>query len=296
MNTMKNIAIRDLQIIEYYALCELDKLCQKLNIKMVLAFGTVLDAIRHKGFIPWDDDIDVMVSAKDYLKLRKYFKKHGNHIDGLFLADYTTDHETLHCLPRIRVDNTHLNEYATDGLNINKGIWIDIFVYCDSANDPKKDKLQEKLIGVVLMLHEKYLNRQKIKQGKPVDSNWIYSLAEKCPEKIRLAIITMLLACIRILGSNKSDRIFCVCAYADIYFLKKEILTDTIEAVFEKKSFLIPRNYDEYMKLFYGDDYMTPRKDHPHFGYDDLEYPDELLKNIKAKLTRDNNCPDENPA
>ena len=41
---------------------------------------------------------------------------------------------------------------------------------------------------------------------------------------------------------------------------------------------------------------MTPRKDHPHFGYDDLECPDELLKNIKAKLTRDNNYPDENPA
>lgn len=290
---MKNIAIRDLQIIEYYVLCELDKICQKLNIKMVLAFGTVLGAIRHKGFIPWDDDIDVMMSAKDYNKLRKYFKKRGNHIDGLFLADYTTDHETIHCLPRIRVDNTHLDEYATDGLNINKGIWIDIFVYCDSANDPQKDTIQRKLMGIVLMLHEKYLNRQKTKRGESFASNWIYRLAEKIPEKFRLLIITVLLSCIRILGSSKSDQIFCMCSHAGIYFLKKDILTDTIEAVFEKRSFLIPRNYDDYMKLFYGDDYMTPHKYHPHFGYEELEYPDNLLKEIKEKLVRDNNCPDE---
>lgn len=129
----KDFDLKDLQHTQYYMLCKLNDICEKLGVNLILGCGTLLGAIRHNGFIPWDDDIDVLMSNSDFKKLKKYFKKHNNHIDGLFFADYSTDHETIHFLPRIRLDGTYVDEYATDELNINKGLWLDIFVFCDCA-------------------------------------------------------------------------------------------------------------------------------------------------------------------
>ena len=62
--------LRRIQQIETDVLCEVDRICQKHQIKYVLGFGTLIGAVRHQGFIPWDDDVDICMMRKDYERFK----------------------------------------------------------------------------------------------------------------------------------------------------------------------------------------------------------------------------------
>ena len=119
---MKKLSNEEIKKIEFDLLLELDKYCKASHLCYYLAGGTLLGAVRYQGFIPWDDDIDILMPRPDYETLVKQFTTEKNNIalrsnrlnnlDGPFakLVDL----------------NTSVNfEYADD--NIDKNIWIDIF-------------------------------------------------------------------------------------------------------------------------------------------------------------------------
>ena len=78
--------------------------CDKNNLKYSLAYGTLIGAVRHKGFIPWDDDIDIMMPREDYEKLRKIWN--GVAPKGYILQDHYTDLDYPNNFIKIRKDNT----------------------------------------------------------------------------------------------------------------------------------------------------------------------------------------------
>lgn len=275
----KDFELKDLQHTQYYMLCKLNDICEMLGVNLILGCGTLLGAIRHNGFIPWDDDIDVLMSNSDFKKLKKYFNKHNNHIDGLFFADYSTDHETIHFLPRIRLDGTYVDEYATDELNINKGLWLDIFVFCDCASNNKLLEIQKKLLGTVFMLHEKYLNRYKRRHNIWFQNTRIYDISEKMPEILRIKLISLLRAIICLLG-NKNDKLFNICMHTDHRVIPRRFIEELDEHIFETRTFKIPKDYDSYLKLYYGNNYMTPLVSHSHFPLDTVIFPEEIFEKI----------------
>lgn len=122
-------------------------ICRQLDLQYYLWGGTLLGAVRHKGFIPWDDDIDVGMPRKDYDK----FLKEAPALlpEHLFLQTYQTDPEYPHVFAKIRNSNTTFLEKAIRKRNMNHGIFIDIFPldgYSNKEAKCLKNKLQKVLI------------------------------------------------------------------------------------------------------------------------------------------------------
>lgn len=111
-----------LQLLKYF-----DTVCQQQNLKYSLAYGTLLGAIRHKGYIPWDDDIDVMMPRKDFDLLVKFFLKKINDPQYLLATSFIDD-DYFSPLAKLYMLNTRV--YQSYGQREGKkiGVNIDIFV------------------------------------------------------------------------------------------------------------------------------------------------------------------------
>ena len=87
---MKELTLREIQLVQFDVLKRLRDLCDQLNIKFYIMYGTLLGAVRHKGFIPWDDDIDVVMYREDFEVLVDYCNNHMANLHPFRLHHYPT--------------------------------------------------------------------------------------------------------------------------------------------------------------------------------------------------------------
>ena len=134
---------RELKRIEMDILAQFLRICGELNLRYYIIGGTLLGAVRHRGFIPWDDDIDVGMPRADYeVFLREGQKYLGN---PYFLQTYLTDPEFTVNFAKIRNTNTTFLETSLRGRHMNHGVYIDIFpldFYPDDRRTEKKLRLK----------------------------------------------------------------------------------------------------------------------------------------------------------
>ena len=115
-----------MQKVQLELLHELDRICRKNHLHYTLSSGTCLGAVRHQGFIPWDDDIDVYMSWKDAEKLAECQNQFR---DKYFVQSYKTDPKFPSTHYRLCDSTTSCFMKDTEGLDINHGIFIDIYIY-----------------------------------------------------------------------------------------------------------------------------------------------------------------------
>lgn len=254
---MDSFVLSDIQC-EKLKQCELEifkqfiSICDELNLRYFVAGGTLLGAVRHGGFIPWDDDIDVLMPRKDYERFLR--EAQARLPEFYFLQTFRTDPEFPANFAKIRDSRTTFIETSVSKHNIHHGVYIDIFPL-----DYYPDKL---FLRLILEL------RKNIMQARM--SAEFYRPNERISVKMIMRIIagsvSRLLYRDRQNMQNKRERMFrsvpvsgLVCNYSGAWG-KREIcpvewISETCELVFEGLKVSAPRKYDKLLTHLY-DDYM----------------------------------------
>ena len=242
--------MNDMQKIELEILSEIDRICQQHNLKYSLDAGTLLGAVRHKGFIPWDDDIDIIMPVKDYKKFLKICKKE---LDNKFFLQtaYTDNTDSLYT--KIRKNDTAAVEDWALELNIHHGIWVDIF-----PTVGYKGKTFLKISKTCAIIRDWFLGDLSFKQNKADKNSKIYHITKfisLLPRKIRNVIAHFLDLFIytNVGRSNTYYNVWCLDANLGTKRLyEKSLFNGYTTLEFEGYKFSCLKNYDAYLKKMYG--------------------------------------------
>lgn len=235
---------------EFNILCEIDRLCKKNNIKYFLhVSGTLLGAIRHKGFVPWDDDLDIAMFRNDYEKFIKIAHRELN--SPFILCESRYDSRYTNIFAKVfKTDAIYSSKYYSEKLNLH-GLWVDIFPidYIKAKNRPAALKKVTKRVKIATFLRIIFENRNCLNKELSLKMRFLCTICKLIPESILLKIINMLFSIDKRKNSN-----FCTC-YASNY-LKELFPIDCYlplkTVTFEKKEFFAPNNPDVFLKNAFG--------------------------------------------
>ena len=262
--------MKELQDAELGILCQFADFCTQESIPYGLSGGTLLGAIRHKGFIPWDDDIDVHMDVRAFKKIVRRFRK--NPIPGLHLSWIDSDAEYPFYHAKLRKNGTFMPEASCKSFDMHNGVWIDLFVYTGLPKNKLFAKVQEKLYFVFATTARMYLYDQiDAKNGGEAQYSAKYRFLKGLSRKRMRRLRKLLFALYTSLGSSRSELV----TYNDWSQHPKEPLPRSFEMpqckhVFCGREFLIPQNYDASLTKQYGD-YMTPVEYPLHTELDKIE-------------------------
>ena len=226
-------------------LTELDRVCKVLDIPYVLFAGTLLGAVRHQGFIPWDDDLDVMMLRADY---DRFLAEAPAVLDARFyLQGEFSEHWPLF-FSKLRLNGTTcLEKYHPKDTQIHQGIYIDIFP-CDNAAATALGRRMQFLASKVVIA--KALDKRGYATTNPVKKLYM-AACRLLPQKPfwRFAVR----------GKADSEKVHSFFAAARSYgknVYPRRWFTHRSEVTFENGVYPIPADYDPLLTALYGD-YMT---------------------------------------
>ena len=246
--------IREIQQMELGIMEYIHEVCQKIGVKYFLAYGSLIGAVRHKGFIPWDDDMDICMLREDYEKLQDYLI--ANPDERYEVMSYKNNLNYVYPFMKVQDNHTYLLEEDVR-IDSNMGIYVDIFPVDGYENDANFKNKMTKLIK------KRQLSCYTFK-GITNTKSVLNSLIRYISVIIFYFTNTnKYVAQIEELAKSRK-----VSDYEEVDYLiykdmnkpvwRREWLEQVTTGTFEGKEFMIPKNYHEILTSDYGDYMQLP--------------------------------------
>jgi len=255
---MEKKVLKKLQNTELEILKEFISICEKNNLEYFLVGGTLLGAVRHKGFIPWDDDIDIGMPRKDYNKFIKICKKELN--SRFYLDCYETNKYCWSPFAKLRIKNSKMVEEASKNSKSNQGIWIDIFPHFNiNSKLSLIEKAQQKIHHIIRTFIT--IKCDVIYYGGSDTKKKIIKIFLKfVPIKVLHFIYKITL------NINLNSNLECIANYSGAYGIPKETFKRNVILPLSTVEFCglklkAPNNPDKYLSHLYGDYMKLPPVD-----------------------------------
>jgi lipopolysaccharide cholinephosphotransferase len=233
---------------EFEILKAVVEVCNENNIEYMLWCGTLLGAVRHKGFIPWDDDIDICMTVPNYFRFLEVAQDALG--DKFFVQNYKTVDEYYDLWTNVIAVGTTSMPIKWKKWNIHFGISLDIFPIIGIPQDVKKRRKQMRCFNWHRILladkHAKALH-EKV--------SWKLRLLYLVPRKIRRGVCKSL-----------DKYIYCDLDHCDsvgyvwwkVIEFPKKLFDGVTQVEFEGEMFDTIKGYDDFLKLYYGDYMQLP--------------------------------------
>lgn len=248
----RELTIEEIKKIEYGILKDVKNFCEKNHIQYFLACGTALGAVRHNGFIPWDDDIDIAMPRPDY---EEFLSKYSSEKYAIYDARVKRNYP--YAFAKVCSEDTVLIEHIERPVPL--GVYIDVFPIDGFPNNVKEQKRHLNLIEWDLRV----LSWKRISPNKNKDI--LHKIYEGIAKILLLPISIEVL--VKKLDRDVRKYPYQTSSYVGHFVSKapwgsdvkpKEIFENAVKHIFEEDEFWIPGQYEEYLRLEYGDYMKLP--------------------------------------
>lgn len=256
-----------LKYVQKDILREIDRICTKHGLRYYLAYGTLIGAIRHGGFIPWDDDVDIMMPYDDMLRFAQLCKTELD--PKFFYQSPETEEEYRLTINRVRRNDSVLSEPTLVGKKVHQGIMVDIYPLFGAAQGKFSRRLQVlramkralylldepvKTTDFLMKTGSSVLLKLKTKRGKA-------KAARRLTEKFaalsfdQSPLVTVLDSGIKEMSTT----------------YRREWFGDGVRHKFDEDEFMVPANADAVLRRYFGDYMVLPPENERVFHHNYLE-------------------------
>jgi lipopolysaccharide cholinephosphotransferase len=249
---MEELTLREIQKNSLQVLLKFKEICEENNFTYYLAYGTLIGAVRHNGFIPWDDDIDVWMPRRDYEKFIQYCIDNEENVKPFELKHYRTCKEYIYAIARLSDSRYKIN--YKNAKDYGLGLFIDIYPL-DGINPNDKKFLRR------LEISEKFIWSCGTNHFVPTKK--IIRTILKFPYYLltRMVNLNKLLKKQDLLAQKydfESSEYFTCTVWESKEVYKKSDINNVLIREFEGEQMPIPVGYDEILKCKYGNYMKLP--------------------------------------